>query len=132
MENLIEAIDKIDSTSESNDLVIEIYYIVKEKLQNPDPHLEICDELFELYRDLRTLEKQSAPIEDWLDLYSDIKSLGNAIRHRIVGDNMGDRRKDANLDLLNGILFYMKLIIVKPKEQLQSLLTFSEDLSEED
>ena len=35
MENLIEAIDKIDSTSESNDLVIEIYFIVKDKLQGP-------------------------------------------------------------------------------------------------
>ena len=132
MENLIDAIDRIDSTSESSDLVIEIYHIVKDKLQGPDPHLEIFDELFELYRQLRTLETQTAPDDDWLELYSDIKSLGNAIRHRIIGENMGVQRKQANLDLISGILFYMKLKIVNPKVYLPSILPSPVESDEED
>ena len=130
--NLVEYIDRIDSTSESDDLVMEIYYIVKDKLQGADPQHEICNELWDLYQDLRSLEKRLAPIEDWLELYSDIKSLGNAIRNRIIGENMHEQRKQTNLNLLNGMLFYMKLIIVKPRAYVPSLLPSPEESGEED
>ena len=60
MENHIPTlIENIDFTKESDELILNIYEDIKQKLHEPDATLEICDELFESYCDFYSLESKT-------------------------------------------------------------------------
>ena len=131
-QNLAEYIDRIDATDDSDELIIYIYEIVRSKLRDPRAQNEICDELFHLYCKLCSLEERVTPVEEWLDLYSDIRDLGTAIQNHVIGADLDNHRRTANLDLIDGILFFMKLSIVRPRRQFPSPQRFIEAREEED
>ena len=117
-QNLAIYIDRIDSTEDSNDLIIDIYDIIKDKPISPAAHQEICNELFEHYNSLCSLEARAAPVEEWRELYYNFRDLRRAVRDNTISVRLGNLRRTANLDIIDGILFYMKLVIVRPRERL--------------
>ena len=129
--NLPAYIDRIDSTEESHELIIDIYNILRHKLISPAAHREVCEELFDYYSDLCSLERRAAHEQEWVKLYCDVRNLGRAIRDRAIGTNLGRLRRTANLNLIDGILFYIKLIIVRPRERLLSPWPSVESLPDE-
>ena len=125
-------IEKIDSTSESDELITNIYEIIKQKLHGADAELEICDEVFKSYCDLCSLENKDASVDEWWDLYFDFKCLRYFIEGRNIERNLGVRRRNAKINLIDGILFYMKLTIVRPQTRPSLLRPFREAIEDED
>ena len=131
-QNLAEYIDRIDATDDSDELIMYIYDVVKSKLRDPRAQNEICDELFDLYCKLCSLEERTTSVEEWLDLYNDIRDLSSAIQNHVIAADLGNHRRAANLDLIDGILFYIKLSIVKFQRHPPSPQRFIEARHEED
>ena len=133
MENHIPTlIENIDSTKESDELIINIYEDIKQKLHEPDATLEICDELYESYCDLCSLESKNASVDEWWDLYFDFKCLRYFIESGNIEHNLEPRRRIANINLIDGILFYMKLTMVRPRKRGPFLQPFKEAIEDED
>ena len=111
-DDLPRYIELIDSSSDSEELILDIYEIVKEWLLNPYWYYHVCDTVLEKYGVLCTLETRLATAEAWQELYNDFKSLKAAIQNGSVERSLNSSQRRANQQLIDSILFYIRLFIV--------------------
>ena len=111
--NLPDYIELIDSTPHSQRTISEIHMIIKSWFEDPDENQEVCDSVFEVYCDLCSLELQPASLEKWINIYEDFKILRAAIKNRFLERRLTHRERTSNLHLIDGILFYIKLTILR-------------------
>ena len=125
-------IEKIDSTPESEELIMTIYETINQRLHEPGAQLGICDELFESYCDLCSLESRNTSADEWWDLYFDFKCLRYCIQDGTAGRNLVAQRRTANINLIDGIVFYMRLILIRPRINQSPIQPFTEAVDDED
>ena len=111
--NLQDYMDHIDETPQSARTISQIHMIIKSWFEDPDEEQEVCDSVFEVYCDLCSLELQPASLEKWINIYENFKILRAAIKNRFLERGLTQRERTSNLHLIDGMLFYIKLTILR-------------------
>ena len=112
---LSECIDIIDLTPNSENLIIFIHDTIKSwyESSDPDEDQEVCYSVSEAYSNLCNLERHPISFQTWRAIYDNFRSLRNDIKNEIIEHDLTPRERMSNLHLVDGILFYIKLTILR-------------------
>ena len=112
-QNLISHIESLDHTAESEELLDNIYQIIRSRIEDPAFDQQICDIVFEMYCRLCRERSLSDSCLWWESNFSLYKSIRQDIVHKRIETELSDLERISNLYLIDSILFYIKLMTLQ-------------------
>ena len=112
-QNLISHIESLDRTEESEELLDNIYQIIRSRIEDPAFDQQICDIVFEMYCRLCRERSLSDSCLWWESNFSLYKSIRQDIVHKRIETELSDLERISNLYLIDSILFYIKLMTLQ-------------------
>ena len=112
-QNLISHIESLDHTPESDELLDNIYQIIKSRIEDPTFDQQICDIVFEMYCRLCRERSLSDSCLWWESNFSLYKNIRQDIADRRIETELNDLERLSNLHLIDSILFYIKLMTLQ-------------------
>ena len=117
--NLLPYIEALDHNVESEWLIDELYREIKNRIESPIFQLPISDIVFEMYNRLYRERSLSMSKQWWVTNYSLYKSIRYDIEHIIVEPKLSSLERQSNINLIDSILFYIKLMMLQISLQAQ-------------
>ena len=117
--NLLPYIEAQDHNVESEWLIDELYREIKNRIESPIFQLPISDIVFEMYNRLYRERSLSMSKQWWVNNHSFYKSIRYDIEHIIVEPKLSSLERQSNINLIDSILFYIKLMMLQISLQVQ-------------
>ena len=117
--NLVPYIDALDHNTESEWLIGELYREIKYRIESPIVQLPICDIVFEMYKRLYRERSLSMSKPWWANSLSLYKTIWYDIEHGLKEPKQNGIERQSNINLIDSILFYIKLMMLQLSLQAQ-------------
>ena len=117
--NLVPYIAALDHNTESEWLIDELYREIKYRIESQIFQLPICDIVFEMYKRLYRERSLSMSKPWWASNFSFYKTIRYDIEHGLVEPKLNGIERQSNINLIDSILFYIKLMMLQLSLQAQ-------------